>query len=401
MQPFDDIPTGSMGIISDLDGPSRIPLDDWLGRQRPTWQRLTALASVGLALIVLVVGIVHPAWWGVATPSPPNPIVSNSTSVVIVASDVSTGLVTVNGTTHVMYPGIALTVHPGQNSLALLAPPFAAIHCLLLMPPTPGNGLCESNYRVAQGSGYAPVINLDLNITNLPESPDHVFTAIQQMLASDAGQVHATVLPGQHYGTGSLDSTNAQPHLAATLLNASLIATPMAQSDCGFTRPLVVCPVDFTSLPSVLPDLHWLLRVNVVAGWYFRNPTTGHVSTVQLSVAGNSPDSLIVDLVYAPTGNWSVDVATPSAPSVAGQLMALNCHQGAATLSALLVQGSSISSSSTPPATGCTLTVQQNGTWNFIERFGVLLAADTSAQQKLPNLPLATPDEIKAVAQGS
>lgn len=408
MGTFDENPVDAPGAISELDGPSGIPLDEWLQRRRPPQQRWLGAAAGALAVVVLLV-VLRSAWPSVLPALRPPSTSPALSTVVLLHSNITAGTLVLNDTKQPFQPGMQVTLHPGANTLTLLAPPFNPLQCVIIAPPVPGDGNCESNFSISQGTGYAPVINLNEGLSTLPAPQQQlVRAAVQQVLTSATGQVQASVAPGEHYGTGVVDNLGYPQSLIATVpLRASLFATLAYPQACGNGTNPLACSTGFLRIPYPTTALHWIFQVPARFGWHFTNSITGQVTSDLLpdQSQGNAQETLRFDLVYAPTGTWSVNPANDLMPNLTQQLSGVSCDIGITQMLVISGQGSgSIPPTILPtgPATaaGCAITVQMTGTWHYLDLFGVLLAADRAAQQALPMLALATPAEIKAVAQG-
>ena len=111
-------------------------------------------------------------------------------------------------------------------------------------------------------------------------------------------------------------------------------------------------------------------------------------------------------LAYDPATGWSLsDQPLPDGISGVNDIGSMDCDTGAQVLLQLFQSPPdfSFAISNGEGIEGCLITgeaADTSNTGSFVWRFGVLLAADDTAHQSLPNLPIAPPAEIDAV-QGS
>lgn len=398
MRPIDEFPTGP--LISDLDGEHGTRRDPWLRQVgAPQWRAVRSVL-VGLALVLVIVAFVRPLALPALFTSHPAPDVAN---VVILDSNVNTGTIILNGTPHIYQPWLHLNLQPGNNILDFLSPPFAALRCVLKHPLVSGGKVCQAKFSVANGTTYAPVINLDRGYGDLSADQQQ---AIEQTILAEltqaAAEVQGQIAPGQHFGSGGYDPQGSLASSVATdQLNATMVVVPNGTLLCdvyGTTAPL--CPVSFGNAPASAGEKLWQVQVPAEVGWQFADEVTGQVTTDLLPVlatpnnANDSSYPINLSVVYADNGDWKLvpQMNSPNVASLFGQLNQINCTIGQNLLLSLLGNGNTTMNFSTedpPSINGCRITLPNANFARFIERYGVLLAANSAAHQLLPAVPMA------------
>jgi hypothetical protein len=395
--------------------PERVEtLDDVLGRRVPL--RVRVVQAIGLLVLVAVLAgwLAHAlqtspgaAQSAISAPSP-TPV---ALGPVLVLSNVSSGVVTLNGVRLTESPPLVTTFRRGVNTLTMTAPPFHPLTCHVQWPSRQSDGACDlppttGLPHTVGGRPVSPVL-----VVVLPFGPEDLPSAAQvqalarvsDILQQTPPQTHVPV--GQYIASGqeasgAILSRRTRPPLQARLLAA---ATTLAYFDEFFCADpgCVAAPGPPGS------RLDWVVGAGVSIRWQFRS-SAGEEVAISPPWSDELPVSLL--LTYNVQQGWTVDqrgtkeqagfdLTTALAQSV--------CDGGATAL----ITAAHLQPGDTSPLVlhdnrleGCELglqTAQGANAGHFVWRFGVLLAADAPAHALLPDLPLAPPSEHSAVGASS
>lgn len=336
--------------------------------------------------------------------------------VVLVSSNLRAGQVTVNGqpqteTLPLLFEG----QHPSYvlsftATITVEAPPFQRKVCQVTLPDSLFSSLAAgSPCQVISLEGMEPVtlhgvtarptfwVYIPFAAADLPLDQQQAVTSLlsQTLTTEQQTQVPA----GAAVVTGTDRFWNLTSQRASTALEANAILSPPTQLDphltyCG--TPL--CPLGTPAATLALPPGAWSIGVAVTLRWRFTDGAGTVFSDVSLPVVSQIPLLLAGDsgagwrILPAAEGDLS-----PSAQR-ATQFATLRClggsealrqHGGRGTILLLRDHG----------VEGCAFGLQttESEPALFIWRFGVLLAANGSAQTQWPDLPLATPADRAAV----
>jgi hypothetical protein len=379
-----------------------------------------------------------------------------------IASDVSWATVRLDGKT-IQPPALdgdqPLRLTPGHHTLEWRAEPFQPQHCVISAPYAPSDtcSLAASTLAYAKDTPPAAVVVLRESLHTL--DPPHAIALTSAMQAAlDHQRVTTSVRPGERYAVGAGTSALAEQPLLATHrltldthdppdLTCQFDPRTMIKQDChaGDWRchdvNLIVRPchasgancLQLCASPGILDDLlrarqpqlnlaDWLVYGIVRATWDYATPDGRVVATgapLDIGNAGATGHAVLFDLRWDGL-TWQV---TPLlAPLQSGYIMLdtggmwtafTPLHVAALdlfTAGGELARYDTVTLGTLPadPAAGCLVLTsvrpathsQQPETeaW-FLERFGVLLAANTPAHKLRPDLPLATPAETALAAR--
>ena len=394
-----------------------------LARRASPTRRLARAGVIALALVVALGAALRGLPWpgGASSPAvaPPS---------VIVTSNVSYGVVTLNGArvAGARQAGDALAdalpvpvrLAAGDNVIALDAPPFLPVRCVVAGPPDAPSIMPTSLGRCAittdrVGSVAARiVINIWLTAIDLP--PDARAGAQAVVAAALAAVPFAVVdVPvGDYYATGARGPDTITSRAATEPLRAWLGVAPAPDDDDLFTTDSDIaldrcvqlgCPLPLDQ-GYVTPSHGWLVGEAVALDWRFTTGDGLEVGEARFSLGG-----IPVALVAAPGGDeWTLAADLPAGGQPFGAPLDL-CQLGTQALVRFIgplnikvvsaVDRGQEDGENTGMA-GCGLSAPTPGnraTAHFIWRFGVLLAADAAAHQLARALPLAPANEAHAV----
>lgn len=388
-----------------------VDLDD-LVRPTPHSLRNRLLQVSGiLALIALALGIIANQLARAQPPAPPSETVAASHPVVLV-SNVSFGVVTLNGTRLRDAPPVVLLLRQGRNQITLSAPPFAPRSCQLSWSGTelddigdcPGEGRFRSVRIHGQFIEPALAVALTVSGDDLPPALDD--SARQAIVAALAqarlGPVNMG--PDEFLAMGGLFLVDVTTRPTGKPIRANVgFALP---GQLPYTFIPTVCPSVFcagTPLRSQIasPDLHWAVALGAGYRWTYTD-AYGTVVANSPSYPLGPPAAVQVMLIARPAGGWAVAGAiTPegTVDATFGSWNGLLCAAGMEILQAMseayrgfvnVIQDRGIP--------GCELVLEaadSPATGRFIWRCGVLLAADQSAHASLPGVPVAPASVLK------
>ncbi len=410
-------------------------LEAVLTRRSPRRRRILQLASVLVALGI-VVGLVAnslvplqslPALLAPATATPDPSLIST----VLVTRSVTWGTLTLNGRVVAGSVRGHVTLRPGDNTLTLTAPPFLPRVCHITAPihVKPGrvaaSGSCSVGF--ASGDGCPPtatpeecvggqyrqvIIDIGPSADDLP--PDlrrGAVTYLRQTL-SNLAQFTTSVPQGQYVATSfdpashTIHSQRAAAPLTAELTVAADVrdstdGAPAGASGYGYASDCATlhCPVHTGPFDTVQLPPNWGLAIPEILTWRFTSASGALIG----SVAIEATEFLTVYLAYDDQAGWQLVGPRPviGEAGISSGLCIAGAQLLAVTQPAGYTVGTGGSGRPLRGIEGCALQLRaSDGTSQglVVWRFGVLLAADAATQKLLPNLPLAPPDEVKAVS---
>ena len=380
---------------------------------RPRRRGLEALAVLGalvLAVAIVLASIRGMGPSGTSSVQRPAPIVEQ----VALVSNVTFGTFTLNGKRLKGAPPQLVTLRNGSNIITLTAPPFRPKSCTLVWPAQQPEGSdCGAgtgSQVVIGGRELTPFLTLDVNlgIADLPADLTASARAAVAVALND-GALHSTVPQGDYYALKEDASRVPVVERASTAMRADLAFLLPGDSGGDPCAPRGFCTgaVPFTG-GEMLPANIWSISFSAQLQWTFTPP--GAPPLVSSPIGEGFPTQLW--LVYDGAGGWLVtepsDASVP-ARSLSAQLSAGICFAGTMLLSntgASMGQqfGTGTGGTSDHAVDGCAIQLLPNDgsgsatpLGNVIWRFGALLAADAGAHKLLPLLPVAPPDEVRAL----
>lgn len=404
-----------------------VDLDEVL-RPRGSLRRRAVQAGSVVALLLVVV-------WTLLRGVAPSGVAPSPPPTVVIAANVSFGVVTLNGNKLAGSLPILITTafRSGANVVTLSAPPFQPHTCTVRVSgnvPVIGQTDSQSGCGIAPGSTYrvngaaaTPTFTVvfSLDSTDLPseQSAQAYATAIQAIAAVP---LHTVIPSGQYYAAGLDPQGHLIARQAATPLQATvLVGVPDPQVHPGWCSMHVACagPAaivigQLAAQPGLAGQRIWAVDVGVTLSWRYTSPTGTVTRSPQMPLSTSIQLFLKAD---QPTGTWSVLVlpaalvagtsgnsATgPDLPSLSDQLRYGLCDigtqlvapQGVFSVEAGVLQNQGVAGCENQALPGGS---SSNELGTFLWRFGVLLAVDKIAQSLAPWLPHAPPAEVAAVS---
>lgn len=381
---------------------------------RPRRRGLEALAVLGV--LVLAVVIVLSSIHRTAPQASVAPSATPAPEPVMLASDVNFGTFTLNGKRLKGSPPLLVTLRNGRNTITLTAPPFKPATCTLVWPGQQGTG---NDCSTGSGGSFmvgsqlvtpALMVFVNLDATDLPE--DLALTA-QGAIATALGgmSLHTTVPSGDYFAVRQDASGLPLARRATAPMLASLAFLPPDGQGPGQCPPYGLCGAPLDNGQGTPPHSVWSVFADVRLQWTFTAP--GTVPLVAAPVDMGMPVQLW--LAYDGAGGWQVVLPSTNfgpALTLADQLDQDLCFAGANLLQSPVTPtgqqfGTGIGGTGGTGdhgVDGCLIQLLPIGgssstapLGNVIWRFGALLAADAGAHKLLPTLPLALPDELRAV----
>jgi hypothetical protein len=270
---------------------------------------------------------------------------------------------------------------------------------------------CLSVAAAQNSSPGTPAYQISLFVTpdDLPASQQSQVTRLLTQALTT--RQDTTVPAGSYYATSFQPITNVtgqRVSIASVPLQGSATIAPFALQDPQIGVPCVgfICPGSFLSGDAytfTVPE--WAVTVTLALRWRFTTASGKVVSDVLFQ--GDNPYTEVVTfailfLALDTAGDWTI-AQNLAMPSAASQLQDSFCGIGDSILqgAASPGQNGSVTTLRDLGAEGCEWLEQVNGIDQgiFLWRFGVLLAADARTHAAYPQLPLAPPAEIAAVAQ--
>src|SRR5579859_3240412 len=259
-------------------------LDVALARRKPVRRQVGRVAFVAVIVIVALVAVFRGA-----LPVPavqPAPAITQVTTLVEVASNVSYGTVTLNGERlRSALPGDSLPVRAnlamGPNLITLDAPPFLPVSCGV--SGTPGTpvvapasiGRCALTFD-RDGSAVAhTVINVLLTGVDLPSTE---LAGAERVVADRLAHIsvdQAIVPVGQYYATGAHGPNDITSRKATESLRATVSVVPVPNSDDTFPSDAgatldrclqLGCPLPLND-PVSIPAHGWVIGDAVALDW--------------------------------------------------------------------------------------------------------------------------------------
>jgi hypothetical protein len=431
----DSSTTGHGGDSAPPESAEDDGLDAVLAPRSPRRRRILQLASALVALGI-VVGLVANSFAPLRSlPTllfPPTATADPSLiSTVTVTSAVTWGTFTLNGKKISGSLPLHITLRPGDNTLTFSAPPFLPRTCHVTAPlrwerpdtnatcglgyagPSPGCPSTAAPGECVNGTFRQILIEFAPTADDLPPDLRQSAVAYLRQTLGNLASFTTSVPRGDYVATG-IDSSGrailSQP--AAEVLTAELTvgvdvrestdgapfgvsnASSDHESQCATLR----CSVPNEAFGEAQPPPGWRLAIPVIFTWRFTSAT----GALTGSIAVAAPGFLNVSLTYDEQTGWQL--AAPRPALVEANIPSLLCVAGTQALAAVLPARplgiTNNSGQSLRGIEGCSLQFQAGADASqglVVWRFGVLLAADAATQKPLPSLPLAPPDEVKAV----
>jgi hypothetical protein len=390
-------------------------LDEVMQPRQPGRSRVVVAGLVGLALIIIAVGLIQRQL----------PFL-NFTAITVTTSSSTDGAPTnrsvqlqTNINYGVLLNGQPISVPPGANfllpsdtdQLSLQAPPFQPLTCTVTWPPDQGNDNCQSNGTSSDGSGNAVyTITFQVGLDDLPSDQRNqvsqiVLTTTQQAAAS----VQLQVPVGDYYPYAYAANGLPLSRRATAPLIATLSADDLATNTCGE----MICP-DNGPIDSNYQMQAVSFSINPDYSWHFTRGATA-IGTFSLTDPVNTnaaqlTQPLSIGLTYSAAQGWQP--VTPFGQSINSALLDQSnsnvCFSGANALTQELDATYNTNYGFGFPhvsAQGCQIAIYHANAGSpdatFIDRFGAVLAADSGAHKLLPSLPMAPKDEILATENSS
>jgi hypothetical protein len=393
------------------DGTPDIPdtdVEEVLRRQVPLRVRL--VQSLGLLIVMAVVTVV--ADRSVATTPGRSPVgVDTPTPVplgpILVLSNVSYGMVTLNGVRLAGSPPLVATFQRGMNTITLSAPPFHPRICHVQWPGRQNDGACDFPPMVGLphtvvGRPISPVLIVELpfGLEDLPSAAQtQALAAVSDALQSTPPQ---TVVPAGEYiaigqdTSGGIISRRTDVLLQAELLAAAIDLVYIGDAFCVDPGCVPIGIATSGGRPA------WVVAVNITVRWQFSSSTEALVTSTPWSA--QLPNSLL--LTYDAQQGWSVDqrgsqkLAGFDLPAALAQTICNLDDISVLSTAAQQYDDVLLPALHDHRLQGCELGLQTGlgaNAGRFVWRFGVLLAEDEQAHALLPALPLAPASEEAAV----
>jgi hypothetical protein len=385
-------------------------LDVVLARRTPRRKRVLQ-ATLTLVVVIAAAGTVAHSARSAAPAQPAAPPAPTYVPYkVAILSNVTYGTLILNGRKLAFTPAMTVTLPPGDNVLALLAPPFLQrpCHVLVNLAPQDSRSLCDVSSESVPRFGDRSVVYLPFTADDLP--PDlraDALAAVATALA-DTTVSSSSVPAGQYFATGvdaqgTIHSRRATERLTATL---TLAPEDTASDAASALAPWAIIGrgcADLTCTGGIDPEQPvpaghvWTIAEPVLLTWRFVTASGALAGAETFRV----PEPLRLTLAYDLRTGWHLSDLMLFGQGPNGPPLDI-CGGGAAALQQSLGPngyGEGWKNAGERAVAGCELDVQdQNGVIaHFIWRFGVLLAANAPAHTLLPALPIAPPDEIAAV----
>lgn len=454
-QPSPEIPDERDVEIVDLDTPAhesaratRPTPSPLAPRFTPHQRRTQLVATVSIILLFLLVflgsyGPTRSVLLGSILPKPTATLAPGLDRFYIQAHP-SWGHLSIDGKPIVHLPVVntnaPLILGRGQHQFDWVAAPFASQHCVVSVPPSSGHDTCPlSAVTISRVHLVSWLLTFAASMDLLPETQRVALTqAIQTAL--DNKQSDEIVQTGEHYATTDAKHPIA---IATQPLRATLhfhIDTDTQRIvfciDSLFGMPSTSCRINdedcrllcetYFATPSTTPD-EWLTFGVVRTSWDYAT-LDGHViARDQPEIADDAGTNEHIlplriswhgDSWHVGTTFTSSELPIPNANPVC--FPAVDDFQTRGVMIPHIPDALSYSLqfvSGNMPATGCLITLKleqfsahgTNGsnvptptivsTAYVLQRFGVFLAANTSAHMLWPNLPIASDYERNIVQQ--
>jgi hypothetical protein len=312
---------------------------------------------------------------------------------VLVLSDVSFGVLTLNGRQLAASPPVVTAFRRGMNTFVLTAPPFLPRTCQVSWPAVQIKGLCV----VLSDQSYVAVVDFGLSGEDLPpdvrtRTLDSINTALRAL------PLGATVPAGEYVATGLDAHGRIVSERVAGGWHADLVPTATMlnfSGDLFCTGPACV--------PLTASAAEWVVSAGASVQWQYTTLTAGGASRSSPSFEAWS---LRLILTTDAQGGWEIDqqrseqlngfslvLATQALVCRAGSNY-LDAHRPSDQLNSSVVVDHGLE--------GCELQLTTRAgasVGTFIWRFGVLLAADAQAQALLPDLPKAPASAFTALGE--
>ncbi|HEY7349543.1 MAG TPA: hypothetical protein VH599_14600 [Ktedonobacterales bacterium] len=374
--------------------------------------RRKRLTQIGLVLGALVVVLVtfqsalapsHPA------PSAPTPLPTIPPPLAVISSNINFGAVTINGLRQRGTVPMFFRPHDTTYTVIINASPFRPVSCTFTFfrgapePTGPGCSINSDSFQTITANGITAApsywVEIDFTARDLPADQR---SQINALLAHSVIAEQTTTVPAGSYiatslnGGGAITSRRAGAALKGT---ASLAASDNIWQ-IGFDCIGLICQAvaDPRTL-SAFTGMAWVIGVPAALRWRFTTSAGQMLGDVSFPVF----ETLPALLTYSPDNGWSFLYELDfNPPSTAASIGIVDCNTGAQVLQQQIQYMSFgfATTSADQGIEGCQITLQDTGgtgRGSFIWRFGVLLAADSEAHHRLPQLPVAPPAEIAAV----
>jgi hypothetical protein len=330
-------------------------------------------------------------------------------TTVMLVSNVSSGVVTLNGRQQSGTLPLMLALRVGANEITLAAPPFQPQVCVVRAPVDPRRpeaavmrGTCAIGAAGASAADGTVVVDFPLTDAALSSATRASALALIARVFADIPARTASVPAGQLYGVGVDGEGRPTAERATQPLRATLWLA-LADGDAGPQALLAPCHPLCAAPPdaSVAFTPHaWAIEASPVLRWRF--------TTASGRVVGEETQPVMemtyIALSYGDQG-WRMVNSYPNAgASLADDLG--QCAAGARVLDQLNQVERRATGPAMPVRTaagigGCELRLQGSDSTSqvlFVWRFGVLQTANAEAHTLFRELPLASPAEVAAVS---
>lgn len=415
--------------------PRRSPFAPYLSRRQRATRAAISIGVVVAAFLALTLAVA-PFLYAGLKPMAAQSLPRGADHFYFV-SNVPWGRVKLDGNrlTHLPQVGDAQPLHlaRGTHSLEWLADPFIPFHCTLSVPRSEGD-TCSTQPLIDRSGAFTSTLIteheslLSLNLDQLLPLRTAIQYAVQNASAS------ALVQPGEHYRRPLIlgDQQSGQIAIADRALKATMSLVPMLQT--GFSESCSALPSQSemiplcrapgqdcrelcTLSPANVTTAHsndWLAAITTRILWSY---STLDGKLLEQDAANYGFNLTLVVLRITWDGSqWHVTPVIGDRAHLAAT-SDISCESAREWLIDGVAQNQLVSdlttimsgyySSTTNAATGCVVmlpaSANTGGTFPsaplqsaapiFLERFGVLLAANDAAHALWPELPQATPHE--------
>ncbi len=314
----------------------------------------------------------------------------------LLESNIEPVVAIVDGVRHAMtggYPSAIVALGRGRHVIQFVAPPFATKACAIDVPggATGGDHSCAFALEFVTGNG-----GTRLGLSTVTISCDFVLgdlsLATQASVQGQIARLYAdqqlrfTVPAGDYFVTG-VDQNN---HIISQRATISLVASVTFTPD---TRQFIIVG---PTLPQPAPELIMLINditLTDVVTWSAAD-AAGHTYRAVFTAI---PDSFTLGL--SAEGDATVQLESVALDACQFTTLSSDLLSPVPNKTLAILNQSYLPSRG---SAGCALRVYAiagNAHYAaiFLSRFGVLLAANADASALAPDLPVAPPDEVRAV----
>ena len=308
--------------------------------------------------------------------------------------------------------GNTIPVLMGKNTLAFKALPFIPLSCSFVWPlpkSQDGGAPCSLVGIGDNDTGLVPVVNFVIPLQNIPPALKQSLDEVVRQQVTQAATDLSVAIPVGDYIPYTIDGNGVPQSRATTQPLVGHVSLNLQSMQTNTICDNILCPGQISPTEDTAEKV-FSFFLSPQLGWRFTDATNQVVDAVTIETM-HTNGVIQTYVSFDANTSWHVSNSLfqgnlTAEQMVQQQIIGNFCNIANDEL-ADIIRASNITqgfggNSQGDSLQGCSLHIQSDSKdyGTFISRFGALLAVDAPAHQLAPSLPIASPDEVTAVAAG-